>query len=279
MGRGSPRRFAARVPAGRYRAEFTSSTTDRVVQVIVPPGEGPVELPAIPLESLAWVRMLGQPAAEIEAIDLNGKPVKLADHRGKVVVLMFWGTWYEPWPAMLERLADLRKRLRGEPLVLLALHDASITSLEAYHRAIVPFLDRYAKQAEAPFRLLLDRPPIGKGIGPYHRQAGEPGSGRTTDAYEVTRPVTFVIGKDGRLSFALTEDDRGFESFRIGKDGGLDEVSGGDQMGGYPVRFYDAGAFAGRSLLTALEDLLGLPRVPWPKMKVDSVKRRTSPER
>ncbi len=110
--------------------------------------------------------MLGQPAAEIEAIDLDGKPVKLADHRGKVVVLMFWGTWYEPWPAMLERLADLRRRLRDEPLVLLALHDASITSLEAYHRAIVPFLDRYAKRAEAPCRLLLDRPQIGKGIGP-----------------------------------------------------------------------------------------------------------------
>ena len=248
------------------------------MEVVVPPGEGPVELPAIRLESFAWVRMLGKPAADIEAIDLNGKPVKLADYRGKVVVLMFWGTRYEPWPAMLERLADLRKRLRDEPLVLLALHDASITSLEANHGTIVPFLDRYAKWAEAPFRLLLDRPPIGKGLGPYHRHAGEPGSGRTGDAYEVTRPVTFVIDKAGRLSFALTEDDRGFESFRIGKDGALDQVSGGDQMGGYP-RFYDAEAFAGRSLLTALEDELGLPRVPWPKLKVDSVNRPTTPEK
>ncbi len=91
--------------------------------------------------------------------------------------------------------------------------------------------------------------------------------------------MTFVIAKDGRLSFALTEDDRGFESFQIGKHGALDEVSGGDQMGGYPYRFYDAGAFAGRSLLTAMEDELGLPRVPWPKMKVESVNSPPSPDK
>jgi len=36
---------------------------------------------------------VGQPAPEIVGIDLDGKPMKLSDYRGQVVVLDFWGDW------------------------------------------------------------------------------------------------------------------------------------------------------------------------------------------
>ncbi len=36
---------------------------------------------------------IGKPAPEIVGEDLNGKPMKLSDYRGKVVVLDFWGDW------------------------------------------------------------------------------------------------------------------------------------------------------------------------------------------
>ena len=36
---------------------------------------------------------VGQPAPEIEGMGLDGKPMKLSDYRGKVVVLDFWGDW------------------------------------------------------------------------------------------------------------------------------------------------------------------------------------------
>lgn len=35
----------------------------------------------------------GQPAPEIEGTDLHGKPIRLSDFRGKVVLLSFWGHW------------------------------------------------------------------------------------------------------------------------------------------------------------------------------------------
>jgi len=35
----------------------------------------------------------GKPALPIEGVDLDGKPFKLADYRGKVVLLDFWGFW------------------------------------------------------------------------------------------------------------------------------------------------------------------------------------------
>jgi hypothetical protein len=35
----------------------------------------------------------GKRAPEIRGEDLDGKPLKLSDYRGKVVVLDFWGNW------------------------------------------------------------------------------------------------------------------------------------------------------------------------------------------
>lgn len=37
--------------------------------------------------------LIGQPAPEIAAEDIDGKPFKLSDYRGKVVMLDFWGDW------------------------------------------------------------------------------------------------------------------------------------------------------------------------------------------
>jgi len=37
--------------------------------------------------------VVGKLAPEITGVDLNGKPMKLSDFRGKVVVLDFWGDW------------------------------------------------------------------------------------------------------------------------------------------------------------------------------------------
>lgn len=36
---------------------------------------------------------IGEPAPEIEGEDVDGQPMKLSDHRGKVVMLDFWGDW------------------------------------------------------------------------------------------------------------------------------------------------------------------------------------------
>lgn len=36
---------------------------------------------------------LGKPAPEIDGKDIDGKTFRLSDHRGKVVLLTFWGDW------------------------------------------------------------------------------------------------------------------------------------------------------------------------------------------
>jgi RNA polymerase sigma-70 factor (ECF subfamily) len=194
------RRLEVRLPAGRYMIGFRSQTLNRAVSFTVPAGSEPLDLPDMVLESLASVRMVGKPAVEIDARDLAGRPVKLADFRGKVVVLDFWAHWCGPCVGSMPRLIALHKRFSGQPLVVLALHDASVSSPAEYRKAVAPLRERFFGGGDLPFRVLLDQAQAGKGIRQHEFKPGDKGSGRSADAYDVMSwPSTFVIGRDGKL--------------------------------------------------------------------------------
>ena len=63
--------------------------------------------------------MLGKIAAEIDAVDLDGKPVTLADYRGKVTVLAFWsskrGSEYSARNASEQNPGTIQWPTRGDP--------------------------------------------------------------------------------------------------------------------------------------------------------------------
>jgi predicted Zn finger-like uncharacterized protein len=58
---------------------------------LLPGGKAPDFKPFQPAKSN--VPQVGQQAPEIAGEDLDGRPFKLSDYRGKVVVLDFWGNW------------------------------------------------------------------------------------------------------------------------------------------------------------------------------------------
>ncbi len=66
--------------------------------------------------------VVGNPAPEIEGPDLDDRPLKLSDHRGKVVVLAFWGSWCGPCMAAIPQERELARRLQGKPFVLLGVN-------------------------------------------------------------------------------------------------------------------------------------------------------------
>ncbi len=65
---------------------------------------------------------LGQPAREVEGADLDGKPLKLADYRGKVVALVFWASWCPPCVAEVPLAKALAGRYKGKPFALLGVN-------------------------------------------------------------------------------------------------------------------------------------------------------------
>jgi thiol-disulfide isomerase/thioredoxin len=66
--------------------------------------------------------------------DLNGKPIRLADLRGKAVWVNFWTTWCPPCQSEVPILRDVSERYKGRGLVLVAIsvQETSPADVAAY---------------------------------------------------------------------------------------------------------------------------------------------------
>ncbi|WP_240906913.1 TlpA family protein disulfide reductase [Paludisphaera rhizosphaerae] len=62
---------------------------------------------------LGRLARVGKPAPAVEAQDVEGKTVRLADLRGKYVLVDFWATWCMPNLAELPRLQEAYKKYHG----------------------------------------------------------------------------------------------------------------------------------------------------------------------
>jgi len=64
---------------------------------------------------------VGKVAPDAKAKDLDGKPVSLADHKGKVVVLDIWATWCGPCKAMIPHERKMVEKFKDKPFVLVSI--------------------------------------------------------------------------------------------------------------------------------------------------------------
>jgi thiol-disulfide isomerase/thioredoxin len=79
---------------------------------------------------------VGKPAPEIDSKDIDGKRLKLSDFRGKVVVLVFWGSWCGPCMREVPHERALAEKYKGRPFTLLGVNcnekaDVAKTTIEA----------------------------------------------------------------------------------------------------------------------------------------------------
>jgi peroxiredoxin len=115
-------------------------------------------------------------APPLELKDSGGKIHRLADYRGKVVLVNFWATWCEPCRDEMPSMQKLRERLAGKPFAILAVN----------HGESAAQVDAFLKKLPLEFTVLLD---------PFN---------------EVTRvwkpgilPASFLIGRDGRIRYKV----------------------------------------------------------------------------
>lgn len=70
----------------------------------------------------SWESAIGKRAPEIEGVDTEGKPLKLSDFRGKVVLLSFWADFCVPCRDLFPHERSLVEKHKGRPFVLLGVN-------------------------------------------------------------------------------------------------------------------------------------------------------------
>jgi len=118
----------------------------------------------------------GGPPPPLALRDLDGRPHRLSDYRGRVVLINFWATWCAPCRDEMPSIQQLKQKLAGKPFTVLAVN------LDEPESRVRKFLS----EMKVDFTVLLD---------PERKVA------RAWDARIL--PASFVIGPDGRIRYSL----------------------------------------------------------------------------
>jgi thiol-disulfide isomerase/thioredoxin len=111
--------------------------------------------------------------------DLEGREHRLADYRGKVVLLNFWATWCEPCREEMPAMQRLQRRLAGKPFVVLAVDFGEGE----------PRVRTFLRDLPLKFTFLLDR------------------DGSAARAWRVrVLPVSFLIDGDQKIRYSAVGD-------------------------------------------------------------------------
>jgi len=106
--------------------------------------------------------------------DLEGRTHRLADYRGKVVLVNFWATWCEPCREEMPSIDRLRASLKGRPFEVLAVNMAEPLSR----------IEKFAAAMPLGFPLLRDR------------------DGTVGKAWKAKLlPASYLIDRDGRIRY------------------------------------------------------------------------------
>ena len=118
--------------------------------------------------------------------DLNGRDVRLADFRGKVVLVNFWATWCGPCKYEIPMFVDFQNRYGSQGLAFLGI------SVDDERETLQPFVSEY--KMNYPVLIGLGREDVQDLYGPMFGI-----------------PVTIVVGRDGTVCkrfFGLHSKDK-----------------------------------------------------------------------
>jgi peroxiredoxin len=81
-------------------------------------------------------KRVGNQCPEVAGLDADDKPVKLSDHKGKVVMISFWGTWCPPCRQQLPHEIDMvNNKYRGRPFTILGVARDGVAEMRAFLKA------------------------------------------------------------------------------------------------------------------------------------------------
>jgi thiol-disulfide isomerase/thioredoxin len=134
---------------------------------------------------LARLKMIGEPAPAIVGRDIDGKPISLADLKGKVVLVDFWATWCPPCVAAIPNLKATQARYGKDGFVILGVN------LDARRDGVGD-----ADKATADVRQFL----LNAGVSWPNLMVGAPSKDDPDTTYGVEEiPANFLIDRTGKI--------------------------------------------------------------------------------
>lgn len=126
-----------------------------------------------PLMSKWSTEAAGTPAPDYAFYDQAGRPMKIADLKGNVVVMNVWATWCAPCKVEMPTLAKLQAAYAGQPVEVVAVSidsESAATEARLFIASHDPLKFYHDREMKLPFR--MDPPAAGA-------------------------PTTVIYGKDG----------------------------------------------------------------------------------
>lgn len=133
---------------------------------------------------LKRIDMVGKPAPAIEGTDIDGKPFRLADLKGKVVLVEFWASWCLPSEEEVEWFQHAAATFHGKGLEVVGVNLDTLQDGGQKLETVLPNIRRFLIDHNMSWPILVN----GSGAQDY---AG---------AYGVTDiPASVLIGRDGTI--------------------------------------------------------------------------------
>ena len=129
------------------------------------------------------------PAPLFDTLDIQGKPQRLADYRGRVVLVNIWATWCEPCRREMPQLDKLYQSKKGRGFIVLGISDEAIEKQQAF-----------VGQVRVTYPLLTITP----GVPAFYRDIAK-------------YPAIFLIDREGTLHPSPNES-QGFGSVEAAVD-------------------------------------------------------------
>ena len=184
------------LPPGEYKLWVYGSEAmgEKVVSLSVPKDQSEYAAPAVDLPATGLHKLIGKPAPELtDVVGWKGDAVKLADLKGKVVLLEFWGYWCGPCIGSMPVLYELHDTFKDKGVVIIGVHvdgGGEVTTAKELDEKLTRYKKDVWKDRDLPFASALTS----------GKQTESGGRGVLADLYGIrSYPSTVLIDRDGKV--------------------------------------------------------------------------------